>query len=243
MRGGDQPLVVDWKAAEAAAPTPLNIIICDWGDNKDFPCNFLGRLAALVYPGDSYACASVTEAIQEVMTRLGKDEKIAGAKEGTGKVKEIQFWGHGHPGAMSVGSGACACGQAKPGTELTIDSFTNPNDPTYKEMEKLRALLTDDAVIFFAGCSTFAEGQGRAFAEAAAKFFSENGKKPGRTVKGYNAMIGYNLLYPGEQSLKTNGEKATWPDRDPACPTITKPRQEELKRQSYPYSLPPGWPN
>ena len=145
------------------------------------------------------------------------------------KISSVTFYGHGGEGHMCVGAGTMhkkGAEPAAPGKKINIKSFTDPKDPTYQAMVDLRAVMTEDAVIYFKGCDTFAGAQGKEFAQAAAKFFGQEGAQgqfafPNRVVKGHNANIGYNLKFPGKQELKP-GEKASWPDRDPNCPSIKK---------------------
>jgi len=200
-------------------------IIYDWGENIDFACNVLGRQAALsqpnvkAIPGDS-----VTSAISQLV-----GDTKAWISSTDYKVSSVTFYGHGGDGYMCVGAGTQSKKSAKtpgPGKKMDIASFTNPADPTYRAMVDLRACLTPDAVIYFKGCDTFAGAKGRAFAEAAANFFGQEGPKgqfscPNRIVKGHNAEIGYNLKFPGLQELKP-GEKAEWPDIDPDSPALKK---------------------
>ena len=212
-------------------PKPGTFIICDFGDNTTAACNYLGRGAALFAYGDTCAASNVKDGVDYIIGKLADRESHlfrANDPPGSAKIQEVSFWGHGRPGCMSVGGGLWPNDDSK----ITVASFTDPENPTYEQMKRIRERLTDDAVIYFKGCSVFSNDDGRAFADAAAVFFGENGTKPNRKVMGHNAPIGYGLQYPGCQTLRCNGEKASWENSDPSTKRKIYRKKAERAQQA-----------
>jgi hypothetical protein len=164
---------------------------------RRFIVNSLGRTPDLVnrlhaalsrlWPATVVDAAGVEDAVAGILAR----------SPGPGTVYALEFWGHGRPGAMSVGD-----------EELTPDSFgaAHPHAP---ELSRLLPCLHTEAQISFVGCQTFAGADGKRLARAAAAFFGRR-----ITVAGHTRLIGYNLDWGGVARLRPSEEPA-WPDADP----------------------------
>lgn len=94
------------------------------------------------------------------------------------KIREIQFWGHGSPGAVYISR-----------VPFTTHSVTALRE----SLAKVRDRLTPDAVIWFRTCSTFQGRVGQEFAIRVSDFF-------GCTVAGHTMTIG--PFQPGLHTLK-----------------------------------------
>jgi hypothetical protein len=82
----------------------------------------------------------------------------------------------------------------------------SPEGGHYRQMLRLRSLLTDDAVVEFRGCRTFMGQDGKDFAKKAIDFFSENGKFAHRRVRGANSLI----VITGDMVELSAGKNPDW---------------------------------
>lgn len=113
-------------------------------------------------------------------------------------IRRVEIWTHGSPGTFRIES-------IRHGYEL----FEKPPPETRKALEKLRALLLDDAVVHFRSCSTFYGMRGHAIAVCASRFFCATGKSI--TIMGHTRPTG--LTHPGWKTLHP-GEIPDWPLED-----------------------------
>jgi hypothetical protein len=170
-----------------------NVIVNSWGRNADL-VNRLHRLLSRVWPCTAVDAADVHDAVARILVRWRPDDRIG----------RLQFWGHGRPGAMTVGD-----------EELTAESFTSGHAHG-TALSSLLPYLSRDAIIFFEGCQTFAGRDGKTFAQAAAAFFG-----PNRTVSGHTRLLGYNLDWGGAARLQL-GQEPSWPEVDPLDKALKK---------------------
>ncbi len=161
------------------------VIVNSLGRNADL-VNRLHTAVSWVWPAVSVAAANVADAADRVLAR----------RPTPGEIRGVQFWGHGRPGAMSVGD-----------EELTPESFA-PGHPHHGELTRLLPYLHPEAVIAFRGCQTFAGADGKRLARAAAAFFGGS-----VSVAGHTRMIGYNLDWGGLARLRA-GQEPDWPDAE-----------------------------
>lgn len=105
------------------------------------------------------------------------------------KISEIQFWGHGSPGSVYIGR-----------DKLTIERLKKDGD-LQSALFKLRACMTDDALIWFRCCSVFAGPKGHEFA----KEFSE---MMDCTVAAHTHII--HVWQAGLHTIRP-GQEPTWP--------------------------------
>jgi len=163
------------------------VIVNSLGRNADL-VNRLHTALSRLWPATAIDSAGVADAVARILVRV----------PGSGGIRAIEFWGHGRPGAMSVGD-----------EELTPESF-EPDHPHARELTRLLPHLHEEASIAFVGCQTFAGADGKRLARAAASFFGRS-----ITVVGHTRMIGYNLDWGGIARLCAGAEPA-WPDTDPS---------------------------
>jgi hypothetical protein len=165
------------QAAEIAVGLPQSTVINDFGANADW-VNRLHTLCSRL-ARHSVDAQGVNQAVNAVLAQLGPKERIP----------SLQFWGHGRPGGMEVGN-----------EFITAASF-QPGHPQYRALCRLRAQLGPNATVYFRGCETFRGAEGRAFAEAAARFFNCR-------------VVGYTRVIPpwtSQQELRP-GQRASWKD-------------------------------
>lgn len=172
-----------------------NLIVNSWGSNMDL-VNRLHRLLSRVWPGTAVDAADLHDAVAQILVQRRPGDRIG----------RLQFWGHGRPGAMTVGD-----------EELTAESFA-PGHAHATALSSLLPYLSGDAIVYFEGCQTFAGPDGKNFAKAAAAFFG-----PSRTVSGHTRLLGYNLDWGGAARLQP-GQEPDWPDVDPQDKALTKQR-------------------
>jgi hypothetical protein len=183
------------NAPETATPVRY-FIVNSFGRNADL-VNHLHRALSRFWCGTAVDAANVRDAVAQIL-----------AKRHTGEViGQIQFWGHGRAGAMTVGD-----------DELTADSFA-PLHPHAVALVRLLPLLRDCAIVSFEGCQTFAGSSGKYFARTAAAFFGRQ-----ITVSGHTRLLGYNLDWGSVARLRP-GQEPTWPDVDPKDKALKKQRQ------------------
>jgi hypothetical protein len=180
----------------------MRIVVNSRGRNADL-VNFLHRALSRVWPAASVDAASLADAVARVIARAGRP----------GAVRGLQFWGHGRPGAMSVGD-----------EEVTPESFA-PGHPHFAELERLRTYLADGAFVCFKGCQTFAGSDGKRLARAASAFFGRN-----VTVAGHTRLLGYDLDWGGLARLQL-GREPDWPDVDPRDKALRKQQLRERWRR------------
>lgn len=106
-------------------------------------------------------------------------------------IKEIQFWGHGSPGRAWIHN-----------RPLTASSFEHK--PHRDPLMRIKTRLTEDSLIWFRTCSTFAGTRGHAFA----KTWADN---LGCRIAAHTHIIG--LWQGGLHSIKPN-ENPQWPDTE-----------------------------
>jgi hypothetical protein len=162
-----------------------HLIINSLGRGADL-VNYLHTALSRAWPAASVAAVGVADAVAKVLARGPRP----------GGIRTLQFWGHGRPGAMSVGD-----------EELTPESF-EPGHPHHAELSRLLPYLHPEAVVSFRGCQTFVGPDGKRLARAAAAFFGH-----GTTVTGHTRAIGYNLDWGGLVRLRP-GQEPHWPDAD-----------------------------
>jgi hypothetical protein len=162
------------------------LIVNSLGRNADL-VNRLHAALSRLWPATAIDAACVRDAVAGILAR---DPGPAG-------IRCIEFWGHGRPGAMSVGD-----------EELTPESF-DPDHPHARELSRLLPCLHEAACIAFVGCQTFAGADGKRLARAAVALFGRR-----ITVAGHTRLIGYNLDWGGLARLRP-GEEPAWPDTDP----------------------------
>lgn len=172
---------------------PRRFVINSFGTRHDL-VNQLHRFASRFWPATALDAVNVSSAVELILGRLKPRDVI----------KRVEFWGHGRPGAMTIGD-----------EELTPGSFV-PDHPHYSYLSMLRDRLADEAVISFRGCQTFAGKEGKDFACGAAGFFGS-----GVQVEGQSRMIGFNLDWGGVVCLAA-GQLPYWPDVDPRNKAIKK---------------------
>lgn len=100
------------------------------------------------------------------------------------RIAHVEFWSHGGPGYFRVNHHryrAAIFSGSQPGPALA----------------RLRAQLTDHAVVYWRCCSTFHGNAGRRFAQAASDYFNATGKSI--TVNGHTRPVG--LTFPGRRAL------------------------------------------
>ncbi|HZY86662.1 MAG TPA: DUF4347 domain-containing protein [Gemmataceae bacterium] len=180
----------------------MRVVVNSLGHNADV-VNYLHTALSRVWPAASVDAVSLADAVSRVIARAGRQ----------GTVHSLQFWGHGRPGAMSVGD-----------EEVTPESFA-PGHPHFAELERLRPYLADNAFVCFKGCQTFAGGDGKRLARAASAFFGR-----GVTVAGHTRLLGYDLDWGGLARLRPDREP-DWPDVDPRDKALRKPRLRERWRR------------
>jgi hypothetical protein len=124
----------------------------------------------------AFGVTSVSEALQ-VLTHVSSRERV----------REIQFWGHGHWGSFLVGR-----------ERVTRDDLREG-----RHTDDLRALqrnLPDDIFWWFRTCETFGQKKGHEFARSWTDFF-------GGSAAGHTYVIG--PWQSGLHSLRS-GESPTW---------------------------------
>jgi hypothetical protein len=164
---------------------PRRFIVNSFGCHADV-VNRLHRLVSRLWPATPIDALSVPDAVEKVLARLGPRDRI----------RTIQFWGHGRPGAMCVGD-----------EELQMESFA-ADHPHFAALSQLLPYLADDAVLWFRGCQTFAGRDGKNFASRAVAFFGRHIRVVGQT-----RLIGYNLDWGGAVWLWPK-QSPNWPDLD-----------------------------
>jgi hypothetical protein len=168
-------------------------VVNSYGRNADL-VNWLHRAVSRLWPATAVDARNVSDALTQILACTRDGERIG----------RVEFWGHGRPGAILVGD-----------EELTVESFT-PDSPHYLRLASLRDRLTDNAVVWFRGCRTFAGADGKNFARAAVAFF-----RRGITVVGQTRLLGYNFDWGGSVQLRP-GREPTWKDIDPRDLTAVK---------------------
>jgi hypothetical protein len=168
-------------------------IINSFGVNRDI-VNHLHRFVSRFWPGTALDAGSVPDAIEQVLSQLQPDDRV----------RSIQFWGHGRPGAINVGD-----------EELKAESFAQDH-PHRVVLTQLRERLARGALVAFKGCQTFAGPEGKNLARVAAAFFGDS-----IVVLGQTRLLGYNLDWGGAVILSC-GEEPTWADVDPRNKALKK---------------------
>lgn len=109
------------------------------------------------------------------------------------KVSEVHFWCHGGPGKVYLNR-----------KFLNIDNI-GPSGFHAVGLRKLKARLTDDALVWFRCCSLFAGQEGHDFAKKFAHVLNKDGTS--RRVAAYTHIIG-----PSQSGLHTlgPGEEPSW---------------------------------
>ena len=102
-------------------------------------------------------------------------------------IGEIQYWGHGHPGLVRMGS-----------QQLTRAALVQ-GQPLFEPLERLRGRLLPggEALFWFRTCQTFSGAEGHAFARDWTRFF--RARAAGHTFIIGPLQSGLHLLAPGEE--------------------------------------------
>jgi hypothetical protein len=151
---------------------------------------------------------------------------VAFARTRNAKLAELQCWGHGGFGFMRMGA-----------TRWDRESLASKSGLA-PEIDALRDVLTDDALVWLRCCSAFGAPAGRSFAPALADRLRAR-------VAGHTFVIG--VWQSGTHSLRP-GERATWDEGEgiertragailPRNSTMTSPRTLACLRMA----LPRGW--
>lgn len=117
----------------------------------------LGLTHAWVAGGRLYSALGRFDAWSGVASWGEGLDWLAGVEPGR-PLAEIQYWGHGLPGVVLVGSEVLSAG-----------SLAGPLAP---ELDGVRRRLAPGGLWWFRTCSTFAGARGHAFASAWARYFS-----------------------------------------------------------------------
>lgn len=113
-------------------------------------------------------------------------------------IRRVEIWSHGNPGTFRIQR-----------QNLGREIFSTSDEKLLAALQTLRSRLAGGAVIHFRSCRTFHGRAGRAFAEAASRFFNVTGK--GVIVMGHTRPTG--LIHPGWRTLLP-ARRASWSDRE-----------------------------
>jgi len=177
-------------------PAPLKLMVYDRTRSAGRALALSWRLGGWLYGRldrlDAwYGAASWAEAL-EWLTRFRAPERIG----------EIQFWGHGHWGSVSIGR-----------DPLDVRAL-EPAHPWHRSLSAIRdRLVPGESLWWFRTCETFGRAEGQAFAAAWVKFF-------GCRAAGHTYVIG--PLQSGLHTLSP-GEVPSWP-LDEGLPGGNEPR-------------------